>query len=117
MYRQWGVDVIGMTAMPEAKLAREAELHYATLALVTDYDCWHEGHDDVTAESVINTLKKNTSNVKKVLHHALPKLGQTMESTTCQCNSALQNAIMTHPSAIPHHRKQALEPIIGKYLR
>ena len=116
MYRQWGVDIIGMTAMPEAKLAREAELHYATLALVTDYDCWYEGHDDVSVEAVIETLNKNTSNVKKVLGHALPQLGKKMEGVECECTSALQFAIMTDPALIPEERKEALKPIIGKYL-
>ena len=116
MYRQWGVDIIGMTAMPEAKLAREAELHYATLALVTDYDCWYEGHDDVSVEAVIETLNKNTSNVKKVLGHALPQLGKKMEGVECECASALQFAIMTDPALIPEERKEALKPIIGKYL-
>ena len=116
MYRQWGVDIIGMTAMPEAKLAREAELHYATLALVTDYDCWHESHEDVSVDAVVATLKKNTSNVKRVLEYALPKLGEKMQaSTTCECPSALANAVMTSPEAIPAERKTALAPLVNKY--
>lgn len=116
LYRQWGVDIIGMTAMPEAKLAREAELHYATLALVTDFDCWHEGHDDVSVDAVIATLKNNTANVKKVLQHALPTLEQSMKDISCECTSALQHAIMTSPEIIPEERKQALRILIEKYV-
>ena len=116
MYRQWGVDVIGMTAMPEAKLAREAELHYATLALSTDYDCWHEGEADVSVDAVLATLKQNTQNVKRVLSHALPRLGEKMaQSDACECPTALAHAFMTNPELIPNERKEALAPRINKY--
>ncbi len=116
MYRQWGVDIIGMTAMPEAKLAREAELHYATLALVTDFDCWHEDHDNVSVEAVIETLKNNRANVQRILEHALPQLGQKLIDAPCKCTSALEYAIMTSPDLIPAERKEALGVLISKYI-
>jgi len=97
LYRSWGVSVIGMTSMPEAKLAREAELPFSTLALATDYDCWHEGHDDVTVEAVVATMKKNVSVAKK----ALALLAATLpDPTKSVAHGASRGAVMTAPSAI-----------------
>jgi 5'-methylthioadenosine phosphorylase len=98
VYRSWGADVIGMTNLQEARLAREAEICYATLAMVTDYDCWHEGHEDVTVEQVIAVAKQNAENATKVLREAVLALPA---NRTCKCGSALAHAIMTDPSTIP----------------
>jgi 5'-methylthioadenosine phosphorylase len=119
LFRQWGVDVIGMTALPEARLAREAELHYATLALVTDYDCWHTTEAAVSVGSVVEILKQNTANVRKVLAHAIPGMPGLISAhpNGCACGSALRAAILTEPSHIPEERKADLGPIIGKYVR
>ena len=92
LYRQWGVDVIGMTNMPEAKLAREAELCYATMALVTDYDCWHETEEAVTVEAILATLHNNVELAKRILRVVIPSMG---EFTDCPCQYALDNAIVT----------------------
>jgi 5'-methylthioadenosine phosphorylase len=113
IYRSWGVDVIGMTNMPEAKLAREAEISYAALALATDYDCWHEGHDDVSVDQVIAILKQNAENARKVVATAIPKVPAVHD---CIAATALENAIMTELSEIPADVKERLEPIITKYL-
>jgi 5'-methylthioadenosine phosphorylase len=112
IYRGWGVDVIGMTNMPEAKLAREAELCYATLALVTDYDVWHEGHDAVTVEAVIQTLLKNVATAKDVLRRVIPALGPPR---ACPCPSLLQNAVITSPAAFPLDTRRRLDLLLGKY--
>lgn len=98
LYRQWGVDVIGMTNMPEAKLAREAELCYATMALVTDYDCWHETEDAVTVEAILATLHKNVALAKRILTVAAPSVAAL---PVCSCQEALTNAIVTAPKSIP----------------
>jgi 5'-methylthioadenosine phosphorylase len=113
VYRQWGVSVIGMTNMPEAKLAREAEISFATIALATDYDCWHEGEDDVTVEAVIAIVRKNAALARRILTRAI---GQIPEKHECVAANALQDAIMTDPAAIPKERAEALSPILGKYL-
>lgn len=113
IYRGWGVSVIGMTNMPEAKLAREAEISYATVALCTDYDCWHEGHDDVSVDQVIAVLKKNAERARKVVRTAVDKIPAVHD---CIAAGALQHAIMTDPSAIPDQLKTDLAPIIGKYV-
>ncbi len=113
IYRQWGVDVIGMTNMPEAKLAREAEISYATVALSTDYDCWHESEEDVSVEAVIAIVQKNAALARKVVARAVQKIPAKRD---CPAASALQSAIMTDPDAIPADVKQRLAPIIGKYL-
>ncbi len=97
LYRQWGVDVIGMTNMPEAKLAREAELCYATLALVTDYDCWHETEDPVTVEAILETLHRNVTLAKRWLAAVVPAVAAL---PACSCQSALTNAIVTAPNAV-----------------
>ena len=112
-FRSWGVSVIGMTNLPEAKLAREAEMSYATLAMVTDYDCWHEGHDNVTVDQVIAVLTANVSMAKSVIQHAVPKVAAAGESPA---RGAMQHAIMTRPDLIPEDRKQALAALIGQYL-
>ena len=112
IYRGWGVDVIGMTNMPEAKLAREAELCYATLALVTDYDVWHPGHDAVTVEAVIQTLLKNVETAKDVLRRVIPAVGG---ARSCACPSLLQNAVITSPAAFPLGTRRRLDLLLGKY--
>ncbi|MDO8643535.1 MAG: S-methyl-5'-thioadenosine phosphorylase [bacterium] len=113
IYRQWGVDVIGMTNLQEAKLAREAEICYATLALSTDYDCWHEGHDDVTIEAVLAMMHKNVETAKKIIREAIP---QASSGTSCSCQEALKTAILTDRSKIPAETRKRLELIAGKYL-
>ena len=113
LYRQWGVDVIGMTNMPEAKLAREAELCYATMALVTDYDCWHHSEESVTVEMILATLHNNVAQAKRVLRATVPAVAGLR---TCPCGSALQHAIVTAPERIPAAMRKRLQPLIGKYL-
>jgi len=112
LYRRWGMDVIGMTNMSEAKLAREAEICYAVLAAVTDYDCWHPQHESVTVEMIINNLSKNIANAKKILTSTLRNLPSTR---TCACGDALKYAIVTDRKLIPQKIKKDLKPIIGKY--
>jgi 5'-methylthioadenosine phosphorylase len=112
VYRSWGVDVIGMTNMPEAKLAREAELCYATLALATDYDVWHETHAAVSVEAVIANLLKNVATAKDVLRRVIPTIGG---SRTCDCPRLLENAVITSPTAFPHATRRRLDLLIGKY--
>lgn len=114
IYRGWGVDVIGMTNVTEAKLAREAEICYATLALATDYDCWHETEEDVTVEAVIAILLKNVETAKKIIKEAVPKIPAKRE---CHCREALKNAIMTKADLIPEKTKKDLDLIIGKYVK
>jgi 5'-methylthioadenosine phosphorylase len=111
-YRSWGVDVIGMTNMPEAKLAREAELCYATLALVTDYDVWHETHETVTVEAVVRTLLQNVATAKDVLRRLVPAVGP---ARTCACPSLLADAVITSPAAFPPATRRRLDLLIGKY--
>ncbi len=113
IYRQWGVDVIGMTALPEAKLAREAELCYATLALVTDYDVWHESEGVVTVEMILENLRRNTAMAQQVIRNAVPLLGGPRD---CPCASALKNAIVTAPEAMPAEEKERLALLLRKYL-
>jgi 5'-methylthioadenosine phosphorylase len=112
IYRSWGVDVIGMTNMPEAKLAREAELCYATLALATDYDVWHETHDAVSVETVIQNLMTNVATAKDVLRRVIPAIAGPR---TCGCPTLLQNAVITSPAAFPHATRRRLDLLIGKY--
>ncbi|TMQ25340.1 MAG: S-methyl-5'-thioadenosine phosphorylase, partial [Candidatus Rokuibacteriota bacterium] len=112
IYRGWGVDVIGMTNMPEAKLAREAELCYATLALVTDYDVWHESHETVTVEAVIQNLLKNVATARDVLRRAIPAVGGPR---ACPCPTLLGNAVITDPSAFPLATRRRLDLLLGKY--
>ena len=112
IYRGWGVDVIGMTNMPEAKLAREAELCYATVALVTDYDVWHEGHDAVSVEAVIQVLLRNVATAKDLLRRVIPAVGTPR---TCPCPELLRNAVITQPSAFPLATRRRLDLLLGKY--
>jgi 5'-methylthioadenosine phosphorylase len=112
IYRGWGVDVIGMTNMPEAKLAREAELCYATLALVTDYDVWHDDHAAVSVESVIQNLLRNVATAKDVLRRVIPAVGLPR---TCPCPELLRNAVITSPAAFPIATRRRLELLIGRY--
>jgi len=114
-YRQIGGDLIGMTALPEAKLAREAELCYCTLAMVTDYDCWHESEESVTVEMVVANLMANVGRAKEILRLAIPRIAQL--ERTCTCRHALANALITQPDAIPPERRVQLELLLGKYLR
>jgi 5'-methylthioadenosine phosphorylase len=113
VYRSWGVDVIGMTNMPEVKLAREAELCYATLALATDYDVWHETEEAVSVEAVIRNLMQNVATAKDVLARAIPQIAPPR---TCACPRLLENAIITDPPSIPLTARRRLELLVGKYL-
>ena len=113
VYRQLGMDVIGMTNLQEAKLAREAEIAYATLALVTDYDCWHEGHDSVTGEMIIEYLNKNVRNAQLILKDAVKRVAS--KETPNQYRDAIKNAIFTSPDLWPEATFKKLEAIIGKY--
>jgi len=115
LYRSWGVDVIGMTNLQEAKLAREAEICYATMALVTDYDCWHESEEDVTVEAILAVLRANAEMAQKILRATVPRVAQRERS--CACAAALQYAIVTDPARIPQKVKDDLAPIIGKYIK
>jgi 5'-methylthioadenosine phosphorylase len=113
VYRSWGMDVIGMTNLQEAKLAREAEMCYATLALVTDYDCWHEEHDAVSVETVVEYLNKNVRNAQIIMREAVRSLAASERA--CDCGSALKNAIFTAPDLWPDATTRKLEAIIKKY--
>jgi 5'-methylthioadenosine phosphorylase len=113
VYRSWGMDVIGMTNLQEAKLAREAEICYATLALVTDYDCWHPDHDAVTVETVINYLTQNVRNAQMIIRDAVKRLSGTARD--CKCGNALKNAIFTAAGLWPEATTRKLDAIIGKY--
>jgi len=113
LYRKWGMDIIGMTNVGEARLAREAEMCFITLAVVTDYDCWHPEHDSVTVEMVIKYLSEGIGKVKELLHAIISELPTGVE---CSCHSALKDAIITDRSIIPEGTKKKLKPIVGKYL-
>jgi len=113
VYRSWGMDIIGMTNLQEAKLAREAEICYATLALVTDYDCWHPGHDAVTVDQIVSVLIQNSKNAQDLIREAIRRLDG---SRGCKCGSALKSAILTDPSAIPVATKEKLKLLIEKYI-
>ncbi len=115
LYRQWGCDVIGMTNMPEAKLAREAEICYATVAMVTDYDCWHPQHDDVTVEQVIQILQHNADNARQLLTRLLPRLNDS-EVASCGCKQALQHALITAPEARDPAVLEKLDAVAGRVL-
>jgi 5'-methylthioadenosine phosphorylase len=114
LYRSWGMDVIGMTNLQEAKLAREAEMCYATLALVTDYDCWHPDHDAVTVDLIIANLLQNAATAQKTIAEAV---GRLSGARTCGCKDALATAIITQPQFVPEQTKKDLAPIIGKYMK
>jgi 5'-methylthioadenosine phosphorylase len=113
LYRSWGVDVIGMTNLQEAKLAREAEICYATMALVTDYDCWHESEEAVSVEQVLGYLRANATMAQNVLRASIaPAAARTRD---CACANALRFAVITSPDAVSAEARRALAPIIGKY--
>ena len=116
LYRSWGMDIVGMTNLQEAKLAREAEICYVTLALITDYDCWHPDHDAVTVDQVVAVLKQNSENAKRVLRSVIRGLDPEAPRA-CECASALKHALMTAPAQIPEQTKRELQPIIGKYIK
>jgi 5'-methylthioadenosine phosphorylase len=113
LYRSWGMDVIGMTNLQEAKLAREAEICYATLALVTDYDCWHPDHDSVRVDLIIANLMQNAATAQKTIAEAVSRLPP---ERTCGCKDALATAIITRPELVPEQTRRELAPIIGKYV-
>lgn len=113
IYRQWGVDVIGMTALPEARLAREAEICYATLAFATDYDVWHENEAAVTVDMILENLQRNTAVAQQVIRAVLPRLAGPRE---CACGDALRSAIVTRPEAMPAEEKERLRLLLGKYV-
>ena len=113
LYRQWGCDVIGMTNQPEAKLAREAELCYATMALVTDYDCWFEGEEDVTLEQVLSNVRRNVETAQAIVRSAIPALDLECD---CGCRHAVESAINTPAELVPQATKDKLDLLIGKYL-
>ncbi len=113
IYRSWGMDVIGMTNLQEAKLAREAEICYVTIAMVTDYDCWHADHDAVEVADIIRVLQQNAANACQVVAHAVKNMPA---ERTCKCGSALQHALITDRAVVPQATLKKLEPIVGKYL-
>jgi 5'-methylthioadenosine phosphorylase len=113
LYRSWGMDVIGMTNLQEAKLAREAEICYTTVALVTDYDCWHPEHEQVTVEMIVANLTQNARTAQQVIAEAV---GGLPFERTCECATALRHAIITRRDAVPEAVRQELAPIVGKYL-
>jgi 5'-methylthioadenosine phosphorylase len=114
MYRSWGADIIGMTNLQEAKLAREAEICYTTIALVTDYDCWHPEHDHVTVEMVIANLVQNARTAQQIIAAAVDRLPY---ERGCECASALKYALITRPEAVPDQIRTELAPLVGKYLQ
>jgi 5'-methylthioadenosine phosphorylase len=115
-YRSWGMDIIGLTALPEAKLAREAELCYAIVACATDYDSWHETEESVTVEMVISNLSANVANAQRILRNVAQKIPADRSTNTCDCSSALAAAILTDRSKIPAEVKEKYGLLIGKYL-
>jgi 5'-methylthioadenosine phosphorylase len=114
LYRSWGADVIGMTNLQEAKLAREAEICYATLALVTDYDCWHPDHDHVTVDMVIANLVQNAQTAQRIIAGAVDRLPY---ERSCECASALKYALITRPDTVPEQVRIELAPLVAKYLQ
>ncbi|UCC95623.1 MAG: S-methyl-5'-thioadenosine phosphorylase, partial [Candidatus Omnitrophota bacterium] len=113
LYRSWGMDIVGMTNMTEARLAREAEMCFVTLAAVTDYDCWHQTQGAVTVDVILDNLAKNIDNAKKILKRVI---SQMPHQRTCSCREVLKYAIVTNPKAIPQETKEKLGIIIGKYI-
>jgi 5'-methylthioadenosine phosphorylase len=113
LYRSWGMDVIGMTNLQEAKLAREAEICFVTIALVTDYDCWHPDHDAVTVDMIIANLQQNARTAQRIIAEAVTRVPA---ERTCACASALATAIITRPDAVPPETRRDLAPLLGKYL-
>ena len=116
LYRSWNCDVIGMTNMPEAKLAREAEICYATVAMVTDFDCWHPGHDAVTVEAIVKVLLANADKARSLVKSVAPLLHKDATACTCSCRSALQHALITAPDARDPALVQRLDAVAGRVL-
>src|SRR3989338_5137670 len=116
LYRSWNCDVIGMTNMPEAKLAREAEMCYATVAMVTDYDCWHPNHDDVTVEAIIKVLLANADNARSLVKKVAPRLCGDVKAAACSCRSALEHALITAPEARDPEMVKRLDAVAGRLL-
>ncbi len=116
LYRSWNCDVIGMTNMPEAKLAREAELCYATVAMVTDFDCWHPNHDDVTVDAIIKVLLANADNARSLVKKVAPRLHDDGKAATCGCRSALEHALITAPDARDPEMVKRLDAVAGRLL-
>jgi len=116
LYRSWNCDVIGMTNMPEAKLAREAELCYATVAMVTDYDCWHPNHDDVTVDAIIQVLQANADNARSLVKKLAPRLHDDNRAVGCGCRSALRHALITAPEARDPEVVRRLDAVAGRVL-
>lgn len=116
LYQSWGMDIIGMTNMAEARLSREAEMCYATIAAVTDYDCWYESEETVTVEMILSNLTRNAENSKKLIKEVVVRLSLAPEAG-CGCHEALKHAIVTDKKAIPARVKKDLKPIIGKYVK
>jgi len=114
LYRSWGMDLVGMTNLQEARLAREAEICYATLAMVTDYDCWHPEHDSVTVDQIFSNLSRNAATAKAVLRAAVDRLPTPRD---CECATALKFALVTRPELVPEQVKRELAPIVAKYMR
>jgi 5'-methylthioadenosine phosphorylase len=116
LYRSWGADVIGMTNLTEAKLAREAEICYVTVAMVTDFDCWHPEHDAVTVTEIINNLNRNAANAAAVVRETVQRLTKDRDAKECGCGSALRHALITDPKLVPAETRTRLQPLIGKYI-
>mgnify|MGYP002725461176 CR=1 FL=1 len=116
LYRSWGCDVIGMTNMPEAKLAREAEMCYATVAMVTDYDCWHDDHDNVTVDAIIKVLLANADNARSLVKNVATSVDTDTHSAACSCKSSLDNAIITAPDARDKNMLDKLSAVAGRVL-
>jgi 5'-methylthioadenosine phosphorylase len=117
LYRQWGCDVIGMTNMPEAKLAREAELCYASVSMVTDYDCWHPDHDHVTVEQIVGVLLANANKGRALVKQVVPHLKADAHAASCSCRSALEHALITAPEARDPAMLQKLSAVAGRLLK
>ncbi len=117
LYRSWGCDVIGMTNMPEAKLAREAELCYATVAMVTDYDCWHPDHDDVTVDQIVKVLLANADKARSLVKQVAPKVIGDAHGNACSCRTALEYAIITAPEARDAAKVSQLDAVAGRVLK
>ncbi len=117
MYRSWNCDVIGMTNMPEAKLAREAEMCYATVAMVTDFDCWHPDHDHVTVGAIIAVMQTNANKARDLIRTAVPRIHQDANASSCSCRSALQHALITAPDARDLEAMERLDAVAGRVLK
>lgn len=117
LYRSWNCDVIGMTNMPEAKLAREAEMCYASVAMVTDYDCWHPNHDNVSVSQITRILTDNAEKAKKLVQQAIPALDQDSSASSCSCRFSLEHALITAPAAMDHQLMQKLDAVAGRVLK